>query len=720
MTNGGANEFVINRNKVQVLKELIERIRLLFSINVIFQSTSESSEKQWIQLSGGTEHQQDKAKEYVQSICGEQTSREITLTIDIYNKLSKYEEHMELERDSCAVIKFRSGDEHRIIIYGSELAVAVATSKVEEEIKCMPTKGKFIDTKVESEKQDPKASQKTSLSVEKDLNACKEVTPANLDPSLKEFAMKLDYTEEQIDSVVKKFGPQVSQDKLLHELIRSSAGRKTSRGLEQDAMQLQAGRYSPPAVVARGAPRIKSDVIKIESQTFLMPADDFYEFVPPEKGMEDDSDPLRHIVIDGSNVAMQHGGQRVFSCRGILLCVEYFQKRGHREITVFVPRWRMETPQPEYPISDQGILLSLEQENILTWTPSRRVTNGRRIVCYDDRFILELAYQKNGIVVSNDNYKDLLKDTPKWKDVIEQRLLMYSFVGDLFMVPDDPLGRHGPSLDDFLRKGTVTHPKICPFLKNCTFGLRCKYYHPERDPNRNSRQSNSRVVLAKSNENELKYREISPENLRCSPTGDHVQPPRTMLVTDCSAPTHQSQITRVPRHSDIVSRGPPSTVTPSSNRLSPDEYLEIYPEGPHHQYRQTLPGYRENLVPVNNGNMPGQYYGYNEAHFARRGVYVPGSYPDIPQYYPAAASQQWTGYYHVYPPQTYSELYASNSSTDKADAKSGDLVYSKLKELFPLPQHEQLIRDAMKENPKKCENNDINFLVNFVLSKTSQ
>uniref|UniRef100_A0A8C6L088 KH and NYN domain containing n=1 Tax=Nothobranchius furzeri TaxID=105023 RepID=A0A8C6L088_NOTFU len=35
--------------------------------------------------------------------------------------------------------------------------------------------------------------------------------------------------------------------------------------------------------------------------------------------------------------------------------------------------------------------------------------------------------------------------------VLKQQLLQYTFVGDLFMVPDDPLGRGGPHLDDFLR-----------------------------------------------------------------------------------------------------------------------------------------------------------------------------------------------------------------------------------------------------------------------------
>ncbi len=81
--------------------------------------------------------------------------------------------------------------------------------------------------------------------------------------------------------------------------------------------------------------------------------------------------------------------------------------------------------------SDQEILRKLEKEKILVFTPSRRV-QGRRVVCYDDRFIVKLACDSDGIIVSNDNYRDLQNEKPEWKKFIEERLLMYSFVNDKY------------------------------------------------------------------------------------------------------------------------------------------------------------------------------------------------------------------------------------------------------------------------------------------------
>ncbi|MEE6500008.1 hypothetical protein FKM82_003667 [Ascaphus truei] len=157
---------------------------------------------------------------------------------------------------------------------------------------------------------------------------------------------------------------------------------------------------------------------------------------------------LKHIIIDGSNVAVSHGLQKFFSCRGIALAVEYFWKKGHRTITVFVPQWRTKR-DPN--ITEQHFLLQLQDLGILSFTPARTVL-GARIASHDDRFLLHLAEKTGGIIVTNDNFREFVTESPVWREIIKERLLQFTFAGDIFMIPDDPLGRHGPKLEDFLCK----------------------------------------------------------------------------------------------------------------------------------------------------------------------------------------------------------------------------------------------------------------------------
>ncbi|NWZ34722.1 N4BP1 protein, partial [Brachypodius atriceps] len=156
---------------------------------------------------------------------------------------------------------------------------------------------------------------------------------------------------------------------------------------------------------------------------------------------------LKHIIIDGSNVAISHGLRKFFSCRGIAIAVEYFWKRGHRNITVFVPQWRT---RRDPSITEQNFLTELEDVGILSLTPARMVL-GARIAAHDDRFLLHLAAKTGGVIVTNDNFREFVQESFAWREVIQKRLLQYTFAGDIFMVPDDPLGRNGPRLDDFLR-----------------------------------------------------------------------------------------------------------------------------------------------------------------------------------------------------------------------------------------------------------------------------
>lgn len=275
-----------------------------------------------------------------------------------------------------------------------------------------------------------------------------------------DFALKLGYSEETVRSVLSKLGPDTLINDILGELVK--LGTKTTE-TEQPSLASSSSSSSSSCGCSDLLEGHRSDSPALSESVC-------------------DQENLRPVVVDGSNVAMSHGNKELFSCQGIQLAVDWFLDRGHQDITVFVPAWRKEQSRPDAPITDQEILRRLEKEKILVFTPSRRV-HGRRVVCYDDRFIVKLAYESDGIIVSNDNYRDLANEKPEWKKFIDERLLMYSFVNDKFMPPDDPLGRHGPSLDNFLRKKPVMpeqKKQPCPYGKKCTYGHKCKYYHPER------------------------------------------------------------------------------------------------------------------------------------------------------------------------------------------------------------------------------------------------
>jgi hypothetical protein len=124
----------------------------------------------------------------------------------------------------------------------------------------------------------------------------------------------------------------------------------------------------------------------------------------------------------------------------------------------------------------------MERKNQMHYTPSKRL-GAKRIVCDDDSQILKLASAKGAVIVSNDNFKRFLNHNVEFKLVVEERVLMYSFIDGEFMPADDPLGKNGPSLDNFLRFHTFQNQqymKRCPYKKKCTYGAKCKFWHPER------------------------------------------------------------------------------------------------------------------------------------------------------------------------------------------------------------------------------------------------
>ncbi|KAJ8366243.1 hypothetical protein AAFF_G00365060 [Aldrovandia affinis] len=192
-------------------------------------------------------------------------------------------------------------------------------------------------------------------------------------------------------------------------------------------------------VLSRTGPREPSQILDLPpsaSATIVTGEQRFHEVLQTPFDLKLTNDPgdpdLRQVIIDGSNVAMSHGLGQFFSCREWL----WLSSTSGTEVIAGSPQ--------------QHYMTELQNLGLLSFTPSRDVL-GKRINSYDDRFMLQLASQTDGVIVTNDNLRDLLDESPAFKDVIKKRLLQYTFVGDLFMVPDDPLGRTGPHLSDFLR-----------------------------------------------------------------------------------------------------------------------------------------------------------------------------------------------------------------------------------------------------------------------------
>jgi len=146
----------------------------------------------------------------------------------------------------------------------------------------------------------------------------------------------------------------------------------------------------------------------------------------------------RLIVVDGNNVGWAHSGHKSFSLKGVTICVDFFTRKEHK-VVVFLPRGAYNYATEE----EKETLDIMELEQILSYCPPKT---------YDDLFSIKYAASRKGIVVSNDQFKDVkAKNIPDYTDQVVNRRLGFSWLGDTIMVPDDPLGRDGPSLEQFLK-----------------------------------------------------------------------------------------------------------------------------------------------------------------------------------------------------------------------------------------------------------------------------
>jgi len=293
---------------------------------------------------------------------------------------------------------------------------------------------------------------------------------------------------------------------LAHQFNRISMNNDSSKAINRPPV-ISSNLNTMAAAVAKKQVNMQQQMPLTAQQKIQQEQD----FITQSINRINDKSNLRPIIVDSNDVALSsHSNKQVFLFSRIKQVVDYFEKRNH-QIYVILSSWRKEqimssplsnsaspastpvqnvpqqtssqTPAQQQPLTpDQLALIEMEQKNQVYYTPSKRV-GAKRIVCDDDSYMLKLSVAKMGIIVSNDNFKRFLNHSEDFKLVIEERVLMYSFIDNTFMPAEDPLGKNGPSLDNFLRFESFVNQqymKRCPYRKKCTYGSKCKFWHPER------------------------------------------------------------------------------------------------------------------------------------------------------------------------------------------------------------------------------------------------
>ena len=132
------------------------------------------------------------------------------------------------------------------------------------------------------------------------------------------------------------------------------------------------------------------------------------------------------IVLDGSNICMRFGKGDDFVVEALTIVYEWFASRGH-DVVIILPQSRKSRLMGAKRWEEVEKLNNLEKANILYYSPSKK-TDQRSWDCYDDRFIIEFASKKKAVVVSNDNYLDVLKENiPEFNEQIRDRYICQFF-----------------------------------------------------------------------------------------------------------------------------------------------------------------------------------------------------------------------------------------------------------------------------------------------------
>ena len=178
-------------------------------------------------------------QEYIKSLCNPELVISVPFGEQYYGVL--YESRDKLEKSTGAVVKFPSRSS--CSLQGSAEAVILAQSVIEEKLRTTQS-------------------------------AVKPTQSTVIEPQLREFALKLGYSNQVIDQAVQKLGTNVTQNTLLNELLKTTASLPYQISAAPSQPKPSAGpiaSYSRPReVVARGAPSIPPAMLRYDNPSDQM------------------------------------------------------------------------------------------------------------------------------------------------------------------------------------------------------------------------------------------------------------------------------------------------------------------------------------------------------------------------------------------------------------------------------------------------------------------
>lgn len=134
----------------------------------------------------------------------------------------------------------------------------------------------------------------------------------------------------------------------------------------------------------------------------------------------------RLVIIDGVNVATAYSNYGTFSVRGLEIAIDFFENKG-LQVKAVCPQNLTQRPKTD----DQNGFHRLVKQRKIVLTPCKRLPTNIEC-CTHKKLILDITHAKDGVLISNDNFRDLLNENQKWNEVIRSKIHGYSWNNGTF------------------------------------------------------------------------------------------------------------------------------------------------------------------------------------------------------------------------------------------------------------------------------------------------